>query len=315
MSRTPFQQGRFNQLPAEPPRPHEYFSLPSEQVKLTTPGFGEHHVFLKRVGSGPPLLLVHGLMTSSYSFRYIIPQLAERFEVFAPDLPGAGRTLLEGQDLNFSADSLAEWLSAFVGAVGIRGCDAVGNSLGGYLCMKAALRDHALFGRLVNLHSPARPNLRLHALHQALRVPGLQRGLSAFIRRAPERWAHRNVHYADEGLKSLEEARVYGEPLTQARGARAFISYLAEALDPRGFQELLSELEARSRRELPFPVPLLLVYSDRDPIVEPAHGDVLRRAVPSADFMRLPGVSHFPQVDAPELLLEALSAFLSAPRQ
>ncbi|MBX3183905.1 MAG: alpha/beta hydrolase [Polyangiaceae bacterium] len=311
MSRTPFQQGRFEQLPAEPRRPHDYFSLPSEEVPLAVPGFGEHRVFLKRAGSGPPLLLVHGLMTSSYSFRYIIPQLAERFEVLAPDLPGAGRTRLsDDASPDFSADSLAAWLQAFVDAVGIRGCDAVGNSLGGYLCMKAALRDHTLFGHLVNLHSPARPNLRLRALHQALRVPGIQRGLSAFIRRAPERWAHRNVHYADESLKSLEEARAYGEPLTSERGARAFIGYLAEALDPRGFQELLSELEARSRRGLPFPVPLLLVYSDRDPIVEPAHGDALRRVVPEADFVRIPGVSHFPQVDAPEVLLEALSAFL-----
>lgn len=309
MDRIPFKQGRFDQLPAEPPRPHDYFNLPSEQVRLSTPGFGEHRVFLKRVGSGPPLLLVHGLMTSSYSYRYIIPELAQRFEVFAPDLPGAGRTQLSVKKADFSADSLAEWLKALVDTLGIRGCDAVGNSLGGYLCMKAALRDHALFRRLVNLHSPARPNLRLRALHQALRLPGARLGLSAFVRRSPERWAHRHVHYADEGMKSLEESRVYGEPLTYERGARAFVSYLAETLDPRGFDELLSELEARTRRELPFPVPLLLVYSDRDPVVEPAHGDALLQAVPGAEFVRIPGVSHFPQVDAPEVLLQALGAF------
>src|SRR5207237_6412256 len=106
-------------------------------------------------------------------------------------------------------------------ALGIRGCAAVGNSMGGYLCMRLALADAAAFSRLVNIHSPALPTFPLRALKLVLSLPGSRRILRAMVHRDPERWVHRNVHYYDESLKSREEARVYGAPLTTVAGVRA----------------------------------------------------------------------------------------------
>ncbi|MCA9640137.1 MAG: alpha/beta fold hydrolase [Myxococcales bacterium] len=206
----PFKQGRYDELPERPRRPHDYFELPSQRLELESRRFGSHHVYLKKLGSGPPLLLIHGLMTSSYSWRYVVSALAERFTVYAPDLPGAGRTdmVLNPKDPDlYSAESLSDWIRELVQALEIEGCAAVGNSLGGYLCMRAVLADPKLFSRLVNVHSPARPEPRLYALKRALSIPGSQRVLARVIRHDPQRWAHKNVHYYDESLKSLEEAR------------------------------------------------------------------------------------------------------------
>lgn len=55
-----------------------------------------------------------------------------------------------------------------------------------------------------------------------MKVPGVAAGLRRVVRHDPLRWAHRNVRYYDETLKSLEEAREYGEPLARAAGARSF---------------------------------------------------------------------------------------------
>ncbi|MGE3672169.1 MAG: alpha/beta fold hydrolase, partial [Polyangiaceae bacterium] len=203
------------------------------------------------------------------------------------------------------------WIRELVHALRIEGCAAVGNSLGGYLCMRAVLADPKLFSRLVNVHSPFRPEARLYALRTALSLPGSQRVLAAVIRRDPQRWTHRNVHYYDESLKSLEEAREYGAPLATEGGVKAFIQYLSRTVDPRGFKELLQELSERRRRKRPFPVPLMLIYADRDPMVKPVNGLVLHHLVPDARYEVLKDASHFSHVDAPERTLELLFDFLT----
>lgn len=314
----PFQRGRFNALPATPRVPHPYFELPCERVPVESRRFGSHHVYVKRVGSGPPLLLVHGLMTSSYSWRYMLEPLARHFTVFAPDLPGAGRSdhvLPAGDSQLYSAASLSEWLGELVSALQIRGAIAVGNSLGGYLCLNAALDDTGLFSKVVNIHSPARPEPRLYALHAALKLPGVKQSLAAMIRRAPERWTHRNVHYWDESLKSLEEAREYAAPLATRHGCQTFIEYLAQTVAPHGFKNLLSRLGELRQRKADFPVPLMLVYAERDPMVSPKNGAALRQLLPGARFEQLTRSGHFAHVDAPHRLLPLLLDFLGVEGQ
>src|SRR5690606_13923068 len=162
------------------------------------------------------------------------------------------------------------------------------------------------FSRVVNVHSPFRAEPRLYALHAALSLSGSRRLLAAVIRQHPQRWAHRNVHYFDENLKSLEEAREYGAPLATTGGVKAFVQYLAQTVAPRGFNQLLLELDQRRNRKQPFPVPLMLIYADRDPMVSPKNGEVLPRLVPDARFEVLKDASHFSHVDAPERTLELL---------
>ena len=92
MSRAPFQQLPFAALPALPRIPHPYFSTPARELSLHSTAFGDVRVHCRVHGSGPPLLLVHGLMTSSYSFRYVLEPLGQHFTVYVPDLPGSGRS-------------------------------------------------------------------------------------------------------------------------------------------------------------------------------------------------------------------------------
>jgi pimeloyl-ACP methyl ester carboxylesterase len=267
--------------------------------------FGPTRIHVRELGEGPPLLLVHGLMTTGYSFRYVTAPLAEAgYRVILPDLPGCGRS--DKPDVSYAADEVATFVGELVDALGVAGCPALGNSLGGYLCLRLALRRPTIFSRLVDLHSPARAEPRMFALHAALSVPGSHLLLRAMMRHDVERWAHRNVHYWDETLKSREEAREYGSPLGTEEGGRAFARILHETVDPRGFRALERDLRARRDRGEPFPIPLLLLYARRDPMVSPDNGPYLKALIPDAELRWLEEGSHFAHVDAPAPVIEAL---------
>lgn len=303
----PFKPGPFGELPERPRRPHIYFKTAERRLDMESKPFGRIEVRLREHGEGPPLLLVHGLMTSSYSFRYVMEPLGRHFRVVVPDLPGAGQS--DKPDASYSATALATWIGELVDALGLRGCCAVGNSLGGYLCMRAALADPGLFGKLVDMHSPGLPEARLTLLHAALSVPGVQAALARWVRRDPERWAHAHVHYFDESLKSREEAREYGAPLADPAGTRAFVRYLADTLAPHELREFAAKLEALRAADQPFPAELLLMYATEDPMVPPEVGRRLHALVPGAELVWLDHSSHFCHVDSPGRVVEILLGF------
>jgi hypothetical protein len=90
----PFRRGRFEDLPQRPRLPHPYFEARVERVPVTMARLGTLAARVRVYGSGPPLLLVHGLMTSSYSWRHVLEPLGTHFTLYAPDLPGAGQRVL-----------------------------------------------------------------------------------------------------------------------------------------------------------------------------------------------------------------------------
>lgn len=308
MSRAPFQQLPFAALPAMPRVPHPYFGTPSRELSLDTASFGRLRVHCRIVGQGPALLLVHGLMTSSYSFRYVLEPLAEHFTVYVPDLPGSGRSSMP--DRSYHPDRYADFLGELIDVLGIRGCAVVGNSMAGYLAMRLALRDATAMSRLLNLHSPGVPLPRLEALRIALALPISEAVLQRVVAIDPERWVQRNVHYYDETLKSREETREYGAPLSTRAGRHAFHRILKEALDVREMAAFEAQLQARRARGTPFPVPLMLMYAARDPMVPAEVGDRMRALVPGATFVKLREGSHFAHVDAPRVFLESALPFL-----
>ena len=306
----PFRRGRFEDLPERPRVPHPYFDTEVTELIVRSPHFRDPKIHVREWGSGPPLLLIHGFMTSSYSFRHVLEPLGRHHRLLIPDLPGAGRS--DKPDVSYDAPSLARFVVELVDALGVRGCVALGNSLGGYLSMRAVLHDPGVFSRLVNVHSPGLPELRLSALGALVKVPGT-RALTAYLaRRSPLRWVHRNVHYYDESLKSLEEAREYGTPLSTAEGSWAFSRMLAEVLRPRDLAEFEQALAARRDRGLGFPIPLQLIYAEQDPMVPPAIGKRLSALVPDAEVHWLGETSHFTHVDSPERLVPLVSRFFSA---
>lgn len=305
----PFEQLPFAQVPELPRIPHPYFDAVQRQVTVRSKHFGNVQVHVSVFGEGPPLLLLHGLMTASYSFRYLLEPLGKHFTLCMPDLIGAGRS--DKPRTSYGPDDLARSVGEVMRELGIWGAPAIGNSMGGYLLMRLALQDPSAMSRLVNLHSPGIPTARMYALSGVSVVPPIMEAvLGALVRSNPERWIHRNVHYYDETLKSREEHREYADALMSEGGVAAFSRHLRDTLavtEMRRFEHQLATLER-------FPIPLLLVYARQDKMVPPVVGERLARLIPDARIEWLDRASHFAQVDAPEALLRASLPFLQEGR-
>ncbi len=306
MNGRPFRRHPFRSLSERPWRPHSFLTLEEKRVAVT---IGDETLAMsyRQHGSGPPLLLLHGLMTTSYSWRYVIEPLSKDYTVYAPDLPGAGGSEAPRR---CDVETLMGSISAFQRALDIRGCLTVANSMAGYLSMQLVLRDPEAISRLVNVHSPGVPIPRLEALRRVLAIPGTRNLLGAVVAAIPERWVHANVHYYDESLKSKEEARIYAAPLRHAAGRRAFASWLGDGLDPDEMRAFVAALEARRDRAESFPVPLQLLYARQDPMVPPSVGERLAQLVPSAEMVWVEDTSHFMHVDTPQAFLDAALPFL-----
>src|SRR5580704_12959932 len=307
--RRPFERVPFADLPALPKRPHPYAETEAREVVTRSERLGALRIHVREAGSGPPLLLVHGLMTTSYSWRYVIEPLARRYRLVIPDLPGCGRSQAAPPGA-YAAGAIAAWIGDLQRALAIEGCPAMGNSMGGYLCMRHALASAGAFSRLVNIHSPAFPDAKLTLLSALLKLPGMRALAARLARREPLRWAHRNVHYFGEELKSLEEAHAYGDPLATAEGSRAFACYLAETMSPADLGAFTRDLAGRFAAGRPFPSPLMLLYAEQDPLVSPRNGARLHALLPGSELAWVASSSHFAHVDTPDEVVARALPFL-----
>ena len=310
---TPFRRGRFVELPETPRRPHRFFELPERRVTVASSAFGNVGIHVREPGAGAaaaPRARPHDHV--SYSWRYVMEPLAAsqssrdraRPARLRPQRQARRRALLRARRWRRSSSS-SSTRSA---------CAAAPRSATRWAATCACARRSPTPARsvaLVDIHSPGVPDWRYRALGRALLgMPGMRAMLSWWVRRAPQRWAHKNVHYFDESLKSLEEAGEYGDPLADADGA-ARVHQLprrhlrARATSPR----FVAALAARRDAGQPFPVPLLLLYSRRDPLVPPRVGEALHALVPVAPLEWVEDTSHFAHVDTPEPVVRALAAF------
>ena len=199
----PFEQLPYRELPELPRVPHGFGETRGYDIRFDSKPFGEHRVHVRELGDGPPLLLVHGLMTTSYSFRYIVEPLARHFRVVAPDLPGAGRT--DKVDAHCAPEALTQWLVEFVEELSLVGAACLGNSMGGYLCMRAVLL--------------------LYSRRDPMVPPGIGQRLRELIPSAELTWLEEGSHFAhidrpelflDEALPFLQR---YGTRIAGVEGA------------------------------------------------------------------------------------------------
>lgn len=303
--RPPFVRVPFDQLPEVPAVPHGYGSWVERPID-GAPGTAAP-VVVRRVGSGRPTILLHGLMTDGYSFRYLADAWRERRSLWIPDLPGAGSSApLRGPH---TIDALAEVLRAVIAEVRAEeGAtpDLIANSMGGLVALRAVLADPTAVRRFVIVHSPARIDLRLRLLHTILSVPGAPRLLASVAGWDPERWIWRNVHYWDERWKSREECRHFGRVLSKPEGGLAFASWMRDGLAPAGIRALLADA-GRGAADLP---PTCLLYTRRDPIVPSGSAEALAAVLPQAELKWIEEGSHFAHVDAQPALLGAIDPFL-----
>lgn len=299
-------------LPDEGPWKHAYHDIPDATLDVTfTDESGRERVVAIRhkvAGDGRALVLVHGLMTSSYSWRYVLAPLSERYRVFAPDLLGSGSSD-KPLDHRYSVANQARFLAAYVRAVAKdEPVHLVGNSLGGLYCLRALLDDASLARRFTMMHSPGYPLARTMLSSVLFRTPLLGSGarslVAAVTHRYPKWFVAKNVHYARTDMMSHEEAREYGRIFDTLDHARVFAKILDESLGAKEHAGVIARL-----RRHPLTLPVLLLWARRDVMVPPAFGPRYHADIPGSKLVWFDDASHFMHVDTPERVVKELLEF------
>jgi len=267
-----------------------------------------HRVVYRTVGSGPPVVLIHGMVNSSRHWRDVALRLAEDHTVIAPDLIGHGDSATPRGDYSLGAHAAA--IRDLLTAIGVESASIVGHSLGGGIAMVFFWQFPQRVERLALISSgglghEVSPLLRAAALPGAsalLRVAAEPRVLDVLQRigdRLEVRRPGRGVY-----LRAIVRAL---QPL-RAPGARAaFLYTLRSVIDIRG-----QRVSAVDRLYLLDSVPCLIVWGERDRTIPIEHGLAAHEAIPHSHFRTLPRAAHFPHLEDPVGLADALAEFLEA---
>jgi 3-oxoadipate enol-lactonase len=243
-------------------------------------------------GNGPPLVLLHSLLSDRASFDAVVPELSESFRVIIPELPGFGRSQAVGGGLAGVADRVAE---AVKEAAGGDRTVVLGNGYGGFVALQMAIRHPGIAAKLVladcgaAFSEPGREAFRNMAA--AAKSKGLSAITDVAMRRlfAPEFQARH-----PDLMRDRREAFLRTDPDV----FRAACGALAEL-------DLRPELAKVG-------VPVLVLVGEHDEATPPPMSHELAAGLPDARLEIIQGCAHVPQLQSPDIFLKMIGGFLSS---
>jgi pimeloyl-ACP methyl ester carboxylesterase len=267
-----------------------------------------HRVSYQIGGKGPVLVLVHGIAGTSGAWRELLPGLSQHFTVVAPDLLGHGQSAKPRGD--YSLGAYASGIRDLMVALGHDRATFVGHSLGGGVAMQLAYQFPERCERLV-LVSSGGLGREVHLLLRAASLPGAEYVLPVLVQPALLRaGAAIGGLLGRIGLQPgpdlSEFARGYGS-LRDLETRQAFIQTLRAVIEPGG-----QRVSARDRLYLAAEVPTLIIWGAHDRIIPAEHGRRAHGEMPGSYFLEIPEAGHFPQLDRPRELADAIVTFVDS---
>lgn len=259
-------------------------------------------------GSGPVVLLIHGMAGSSTSWTPVLEDLAPHVTFVAPDLPGHGRSAKPRGDYSLGAH--ASILRDLLLALGHDRATVVGQSLGGGIAMQLAYQHPERCERLVlvcagGLGEEVMPLLR------ALAAPGAEFVLPIACQRVIRSSVEKVTGWAAKvGLRpapaTVEMWRAYTS-LIDPEARVAFLHTLRAVVDLKG-----QRVSARDRLYLAQQVPTLIIWGEDDPIIPVSHAHQAHAAMPGSRLEVMPKLGHFPHCEDPRRFSRALLDFIGS---
>jgi pimeloyl-ACP methyl ester carboxylesterase len=254
-------------------------------------------------GEGPPVVLLHGWPQHWWTWRKVIPALAEERRVICPDLRGFGWS--EAPPGSYEIADLADDVLALLDELGLGEIELIGHDWGGYagflICLKAPerVRHYLALGIVHPYFEPPKPSpaaLKRTAYQFVLATPGLGPGVlrhTDLVKLALRRGSHPDMLWAEEELDCYAESfRARDHARASSRVYRSFLA------------RELSRLKRGHYRSQRLTVPTRILAGEADPVVR---ADILAGYEPYADDMSveiLEGCGHFVAEERPTLVIE-----------
>jgi pimeloyl-ACP methyl ester carboxylesterase len=282
---------------------------------LTMGSLRVHHM---HGGRGTPVLFIHGLGSSGYlEWRFNLEATAARHRIFAPDLPGFGRS--EKPRARYGIPYFTRFIDRYMEGRGLRSAAVIGASLGGRVALELALKHPQRVNKLVlvNALGLGRPSLQLtYGLITLPRVgetvmkvarDALQWVPARVIRRVAGRYAGVSADLSrtmdDNYLEDLRE-------LYAAEGYHdAYLATVRSLVTPRALFGADYDLSGRLDE---IKIPLQLIWGADDPLFPVAHATRAHALVEHSRLAVIEGAGHTPQAERPEEFNRVLHQFLDA---
>jgi abhydrolase domain-containing protein 6 len=247
-------------------------------------------------GAGAPVVLLHGFSDTKDSFVDVARVLTRTRRVVLPDLPGFSEAS-QPLDHRYTVASMAEILVEALRERTPAGAHLVGNSLGGAIAAYMAL-EHPQWARSLTLIGAAGVRMPVPSAMQR----HIEAGHNPFALRSTE-------EYGAFLRFVLERRPPLPGPVAQ-RMARDFVA--RRAMNEKILRDLVDDDLDLTHRLRELAVPTMLVWGDRDRLIDLSAGRVYHRTIPRARLVVMHGIGHCPQVEAPRAtarrILETVAA-------
>lgn len=258
-------------------------------------------------GHGPLLVLLHGIAGTSATWDGVLPWLAERFTVVAPDLIGHGESSKPEGD--YSLGAYANGVRDLLEALGYERGTILGHSLGGGVSMQFAYQFLERCERLV-LVSSGGLGRELNFLLRAAALPGADIVLP-WLNAAGEQSVGRLVRLLGGiGVRAsadLEETWSSFVSLARPGARRAFLQTVQGIIDLKGQRVVANDL-----LYLAADLPTLIIWGERDPLIPVRHGRDAHERIPGSRLEVFPNAGHYPHRDDPRHFVETVVDFLDS---
>lgn len=268
-----------------------------------------YQVSYRSTGSGPVLVLLHGIAGTSASWEQVMPRLGERYTVIAPDLLGHGDS--EKPQGDYSLGAYASGIRDLLDSLGHDGATIVGHSLGGGIAMQFAYQFPDRCDRL-GLVSSGGLGREVHLILRAAALPGAEAvlpWLSAAGKHGVDKVFHLLGRLGLRASSDLEEAWRGFVSLAEPEARRAFLHTVRGIIDLGG-----QRVTAHDRLYLADGLPTLIVWGEDDPLIPVRHAREAHERIRGSRLEVFPGAGHFPHLDAPVHFAEVLLDFMETTR-
>ena len=251
-------------------------------------------------------MLLHGITSTSDAWREVMPQLAERYTVIAPDMIGHGRSAKPRGD--YSLGAYAAGVRDLLAVLGFERGTIVGHSLGGGIAMQFSYLFPEYVERMA-LISSGGLGREVHPLLRAATLPGSEWVLPLLAHELPVKAgdAVRSVAARigiEAGADIAEFARGYASLVHQ--GARdAFLHTMRSVIDGDG-----QRVSALDRLYLADQLPTMFIWGTDDPVIPVEHGRRAHEIVAHSRYVEIEGSGHWPMLDEPDRIVRELADFI-----
>lgn len=247
----------------------------------------------------PALLLIHGFLGSTFSWRFLLPLLSPHFAVYAVDLPGFGRSD-KGKQYKYSYASYAKSLLDFLKVEGLRKVSVISHSMGGQIAMRLAMLAPEMVQRLILIAASSYLPAAKRWQKALFRLPWAYRIVPFMInQKRIEREFSGVVHHLDNvDVNSMYDG--YITPLKDRHFPRALFQFAYNREDDLSCDKLQKVKQ-----------PTLLVWGQHDKVVPLHIGERLVRDLPNARLEVVEDTGHLPMEEKPQDVMNRLLPFLT----